>query len=265
MSMQFSILGSSSSGNSGLLITENCKVLVDAGFSCKRICGMLEERCVQPEEIDAIFITHEHSDHTAGISTFAKKFNPFVFANIMTAKAVQPKLKHKPDWKIFNTGSTFEFRDLTVENFSVPHDAHDPVGFKFKSGRGDDLFSPIRSLAWLTDLGFAPVGIADRIRDVDTLIVESNYCPQLLERDEKRPWSIKQRISGRHGHLSNRAACDLLESIDSPNWSQVFLAHLSRDCNSADAIQNVFSGLRQRSSYRIDTIEAGEGSALRLV
>lgn len=263
--MQFSILGSSSSGNSGLLITENCKVLVDAGFSCKRICGMLEERGVRPEEIDAIFITHEHSDHTAGISTFAKKFNPVVFANLMTAKAVQPKLKYKPDWKIFNTGSTFEFRDLTIESFSLPHDAHDPVGFKFKSGRGDDLFSPVRSLAWLTDLGFAPIGIAERIRDVDTLIVESNYCPQLLERDEKRPWSIKQRISGRHGHLSNRAACDLLESIDSPSWSQVFLAHLSRDCNSADAIQNVFSGLRQRSSYRIDTIEAGEGSALRMV
>ncbi len=263
--MQFSILGSSSSGNSGLLITENCKVLVDAGFSCKRLCGMLEERQVKPEEIDAIFITHEHSDHTAGISTFAKKYNPAVYANLMTAKALQPKLKNKPAWKIFNTGSTFEFRDLTIESFALPHDAHDPVGFKFTSGRSDDLFSPIKRLAWLTDLGFVPSHLGERIRDVDTLIVEANYCPHLLERDEKRPWSIKQRISGRHGHLSNRAACDLLESIESPNWSQVFLAHLSRDCNSSDAIQDVFSGLRERSSYRIDTIEAGEGSALQAV
>ena len=138
--MQFSILGSSSSGNSGLLITENSKVLIDAGFSCKRLCGMLEERSVKPEQIDAIFITHEHSDHTAGISTFAKKNNPVVFANMMTAKALQPKLKNKPEWKIFNTGSTFSFRDLTVESFSLPHDAHDPVGFKFTSGRGEDLF-----------------------------------------------------------------------------------------------------------------------------
>lgn len=263
--MQFSILGSSSSGNSGLLITENCKALVDIGFSCKRICQMLDDRGVAPEEIDVIFITHEHSDHTTGISTFVKKYNPAVYANLMTAKAVQPKLKHKPDWKIFNTGATFQFRDLTIESFSVPHDAHDPVGFKFTSGRGDDLFSPIRSLAWLTDLGFAPQHIGDRIKDVDTLIVEANYCPQLLERDEKRPWSIKQRISGRHGHLSNSAACALLESIENPRWSQVFLAHLSRDCNSSDAIHNVFSGLRQRSGYRIDTIEAGEGSALKTV
>ena len=263
--MQFSILGSSSSGNSGLLITENSKVLIDAGFSCKKICGMLEERNVKPDEIDAIFITHEHSDHTAGISTFSKKHNPVVFANMMTAKALQPKLKNKPEWKIFNTGSTFSFQDLTVESFSLPHDAHDPVGFKFISGRGDDLFSPIKKLAWLTDLGFAPPKIGERIRDVDTLIVESNYCPQLLERDERRPWSIKQRISGRHGHLSNRAACDLLESIENPDWSQVFLAHLSRDCNSSDAIQNVFSGLRERSSFPIDTIEAGGGSELRAV
>ena len=185
--MQFSILGSSSSGNSGLLITENCKALVDIGFSCKRICQMLDDRGVAPEEIDVIFITHEHSDHTTGISTFVKKYNPAVYANLMTAKAVQPKLKHKPDWKIFNTGATFQFRDLTIESFSVPHDAHDPVGFKFTSGRGDDLFSPIRSLAWLTDLGFAPQHIGDRIKDVDTLIVEANYCPQLLERDENGP------------------------------------------------------------------------------
>jgi len=265
MSMQFSILGSSSSGNSGLLITEGCKVLVDAGFSCKRLTGMLEERGVRPEEIDAIFVTHEHSDHTAGISTFAKKFNPFVFANTMTAKALQPKLKTKPRWKLFNTGSTFAFRDLTIESFSLPHDAHDPVGFKFTAGRGDDLFSPTRRLAWLTDLGFVPPKIADRIRDVDTLIVEANYCPELLERDERRPWSLKQRISGRHGHLSNSAARELLESVENPSWSQVFLAHLSRDCNSPEAVHSVFSELRQRSRFPIETVEAGAGSTLRTV
>ena len=183
----------------------------------------------------------------------------------MTARAIQPKLKHNPEWRIFNTGSTFQFRDLTIESFSLPHDAHDPVGFKFTSGRGDDLFSPIRRLAWLIDLGFAPHNIGNRIRDVDTLVVESNYCPQLLERDERRPWSLKQRISGRHGHLSNGAARDLLESIGEPSWSQVFLAHLSRDCNSPEAIQNEFSALRARAHYRIDTIEAGEGTDLKQV
>ncbi len=262
--MQFSILGTSSSGNSALVVTENCKALIDAGFSCKRLCEMLEERGVRPEEIDAIFVTHEHGDHTAGISTFCKRFNPHIYANPLTAKALQPKLKHRPNWKLFTTGSTFQFRDLTVESFSLPHDAHDPVGFTFTSGR-DDLFSPIRSVAWLTDLGFAPRHVMERIRAVDLLVVEANHDLELLQNDTKRPWSVKQRISGRHGHLSNQAANDLLNSISKPQWSQVFLAHLSRDCNSSDAVHNAFSDLKESSPYRIDTIMAGGGSSLQNV
>ena len=259
--MQFSILGTSSSGNSALVVTENCKVLIDAGFSCKRLCGMLEERGVEPGEIDAIFITHEHSDHTTGLSTFCKNFNPQVYANPLTAKVLQTKLKHRPTWKLFNTGSTFEFRDITVESFALPHDAHDPVGFTFTSGR-DDLFSPIRSVAWLTDLGFAPRHVAERIRKVDLLVVEANHDLELLQNDTKRPWSVKQRISGRHGHLSNQAAKDLIASIPKPQWSQVFLAHLSRDCNSSEAVTSAFSDLKDTSPYRIDAIMAGDGSSL---
>lgn len=263
--MQFSILGSSSSGNAGLLLTENCKVLVDAGFSCRRLCGMLELRGVKPEEIDAIFITHEHSDHIAGISTFTKKFNPKVFANPLTAKAIQPKLKNRPDWMLFQTGSQFEFRDLKIESFPIPHDAHDPVGFKFTSGRGDDLFSPIKRLAWLTDLGFAPSNIAQRIQDVDTLVVESNYDTQMLEQDTRRPWALKQRISGRHGHLSNAAAKELLASVENPRWNRVYLAHLSSDCNSAEAVDSTFAELRQNAPFQIETILSGQGSELAAV
>lgn len=265
MTMQFSILGSSSSGNAGLLVTEDCKVLIDAGFSCKRLCGMLEERGVKPSEIDAIFVTHEHSDHVAGISTFSKKFGPKVFANPLTAKAVQPKLKHRPSWQLFQTGTHFTFRDLSIESFSIPHDAHDPVGFKFTSGRGDDLFSPIKRMAWVTDLGFVPRNIAQRIQDVDTLVVESNYDTQMLQDDERRPWALKQRISGRHGHLSNVAAREMLESIITPRWSQVFLAHLSSDCNSSEAVDSTFAELRQNASFQIETIQSGAGSILAAV
>ncbi len=265
MTMQFSILGSSSSGNSALLVTEHCKILIDAGFSCKRLSEKLESRNVDPSTIDAIFVTHEHSDHSAGISTFSKRFGTKVFANTKTAQALTPKMKHRPNWQLFNTGSTFKFQDLTVENFSIPHDAHDPVGFKFTAGTGDDLFSPIRSVAWLTDLGFVPKHIAVRIHDVDTLVVESNYDSEMLEMDPRRPWSLKQRISGRHGHLSNEAARDLLQSVENPAWKQVFLAHLSSDCNSESAIGKTFSALRRISNFEIETIAAGEGSALTAV
>jgi len=263
--MQFSILGSSSSGNAGLLLTENCTVLIDAGFSCRRLCGLLEDRGVKPSEVDAIFVTHEHSDHIAGISTFTKKFRPQVFANPLTAKAIQPKLARRPSWQLFQTGATFAFRDLTIESFPIPHDAHDPVGYKFTAGDGDDLFSQVRRMAWVTDLGFVPRDIANRIQDVDTLVVESNYDPVMLERDDRRPWSLKQRISGRHGHLSNHAAKELLESLPSARWSQVFLAHLSSDCNSAESVDSAFASLRQKAAFRIDTIHSGEGSALEAV
>ncbi|MBC2605003.1 MBL fold metallo-hydrolase [Pelagicoccus albus] len=263
--MQFSILGSSSSGNAGLLLTENCKVLIDAGFSCKRLCGMLEERGIRPDEIDAIFVTHEHSDHIAGISTFSKKFGPKVFANPLTAKAIQPKLKSSPNWMLFQTGSQFEYRDLQVQSFSIPHDAHDPVGYKFTNGTGDDLFSPIKRMAWVTDLGFAPQHVSQNIQDVDTLVVESNYDSKMLEEDTRRPWALKQRISGRHGHLSNSAARQLLSSIDKPSWNRVYLAHLSSDCNSADAVDAEFSELRQNANYQIETVLSGQGSTLAAV
>ncbi len=265
MTMQFSILGSSSSGNSGLLMTENCKILIDAGFSSKRLCEMLESRSVRPEDIDAIFVTHEHCDHIAGLDTFCKRFRPKVFANQLTALAIKPKLKHAPDWTLFQTGSRFEFRDLQVESFSIPHDAHDPVGFKFTAGRGDDLFSPVRRMAWLTDLGFVPQGIAQRIQDVDTLVVEANYDTQMLQDDARRPWSLKQRISGRHGHLSNAAARDLLASFEKPSWNRVLLAHLSSDCNSVDAVDHAFSELRRNASFAIETIVSGGGTALAAV
>lgn len=265
MTMQFSILGSSSSGNAGLLLTENCKILIDAGFSCKRLCGMLEERNVKPEEIDAIFVTHEHSDHIAGISTFSNKFGPKIFANPLTAKAIQPKLKNTPNWMLFQTGAQFEFRDLSVESFSIPHDAHDPVGYKFTTGSGDDLFAPIKRMAWVTDLGFAPQHIAKRIQDVDTLVVESNYDTQMLQDDQRRPWALKQRISGRHGHLSNAAAKELLASIERPRWSRVYLAHLSSDCNSSEAVDSTFAELRQSASFHIETIHSGTGSSLEAV
>lgn len=265
MTMEFSILGSSSSGNSALLATENSKILIDAGFSCKRLCEKLEAHKVDPSTIDAIFVTHEHSDHSAGISTFCKRFGTKAFANSKTAQALQPRLKNRPDWQIFNTGSTFQFRDITIENFSIPHDAHDPVGFKFTAGTGDDLFTPMRSVAWLTDLGFAPKRIADRIQDVDALVIESNYDIDMLEMDERRPWSLKQRISGRHGHLSNEASRDLLQSIRNPSWKRVFLAHLSRDCNSEAAIDRTFSELRSMANFEIETISAGKGSALAAV
>lgn len=237
MPVRFRILGSGSNGNAALLQTDDSRVLVDAGFSARRLGEMLAAAGESLERIDAIFLTHEHGDHAAALSGLAKHPHIRVFANNSTAQAVQRSLKHRVSWQVFETGATFRFRDLEVSSFSVPHDAQDPVGFFIAHGHEGDLFAPRRTLAWLTDLGHAPAHVRERIRDADVLVLEANYCPRLLEADTKRPWSVKQRINGRHGHLSNDAARELLETIASPRWRHVFFAHLSRDCNSPAAVE----------------------------
>lgn len=244
MAMRLTILGSSSSGNCALLCTDSCKVLVDAGFSARRIGEMLAAAGCSLDEIDAIFLTHEHGDHCTGVSGLARWPGVKVFANRGTAEAVQRSLRHRPDWQLFETGSRFRFRDLEIESFSIPHDAIEPVGFVIAQG-ANDLFSPRRSIAFVTDLGYAPELVRQRIRDVDVLVLEANHDPALLQRDTKRPWSVKQRICGRHGHLSNEAARDLMASVERPAWRHVCLAHLSRDCNSLPAVESAFARFMQ--------------------
>lgn len=242
--MRFSILGSSSSGNCALLITNSCKVLIDAGFSKRRTAALLADAGERIESIDAVFLTHEHGDHCSGLAGLCRRPDLQVFANRGTAEAVQRSLKHRANWHLFETGSRFRFRDLEIESFAVPHDAIEPVGFVFSHG-DDDLFSRRRSVAWVTDLGYAPELVRQRIRDVDVLVLEANHDRALLQQDTKRPWSVKQRISGRHGHLSNEAARDLVASVEQPAWRHVCLAHLSRDCNSLDAVHTAFAEFMQ--------------------
>lgn len=242
--MRFSILGTGSSGNAALLVTENARILVDAGFSCRRLTQMLSALGESIEKLDAVFITHEHSDHCAGVDGLKKFPHLQFFANAATSRAVQAGLSHRPNWQIFETGSRFAFRDLLVESFAVPHDAQEPVGFRFTSGHDGDLFAPRRSLALFTDLGHAPQNIHECIRECDVVVVESNHCPELLKNDARRPWSLKQRISGRHGHLSNVATSELLATVASPRWRRIYLTHLSRECNSRAAVESAFAATR---------------------
>src|ERR1035437_5560262 len=230
MAMRFCILGSGSSGNSALLQTEGARVLVDAGFSAKKLVALLAVAGEALERIDAIFLTHEHGDHAAGIEGLKRFPHIRVFANAATARA-------------------------------VPHDAQEPVGFRFTSGSEGDLFAPRRSLAFLTDLGHAPQHIREHIRECEVIVIEANHCPELLKADVKRPWATKQRISGRHGHLSNDGARELLAAVASPRWRRVSPTHLSRDCNPPAAVERALADVRVTlRACEFAVVGAGEGT-----
>jgi phosphoribosyl 1,2-cyclic phosphodiesterase len=263
MAMRFCILGSGSSGNAALLITAGARVLVDAGFSVRKLESLLAAVGETLARIDAVFITHEHGDHSAAVEGLKKFPHIQLFANAATAAAIQTGLDYRAPWQLFETGATFRFRDLEVRTFSVPHDAQEPVGFRFVTGHENDLFEPRRALAYLTDLGHAPLHIREHIRGCQVLVVESNHCPELLKNDPKRPWSLKQRIGGRHGHLSNEATRALLAEVACPQWRRVYLTHLSRDCNTRTAVETAFAPLRATlASCEFAIVEQGQSTPL---
>ena len=246
----FRILGSSSSGNCGLLITPESRILIDAGFSGRKICQLLEEQELSIEDIQAIFLTHEHSDHAQGFRGLCRHKHLTWICNRDTYEAISHPSRNKVNWSIFETGSRFTYRDLRVEAFSIPHDASDPVGYLFSWG-GSDLFTPESIVAWVLDLGYITNLVREKIMTADTLVIEANYDTRLLEEDPKRPWSVKQRIQSRHGHLSNKAICDLLEGGDIGRLKTIHLAHISKDCNSPQAIREAFAPLMENYAQRL--------------
>jgi phosphoribosyl 1,2-cyclic phosphodiesterase len=237
------ILGSSSSGNSGLLVTPTARILIDAGFSARRIKKALAAVGEDVEKLDAVFITHEHSDHCEGVAGLARLERPVFFANHDTARAVQAGCeKATPRWKIFATGTTLALRGVTSSSCSLPHDAADPVGYTFTVG-GSASDVPSQTLAWVTDLGYAPQLVREKIKHADCLVLESNYDVAMLERST-RPPSLKQRIKGRHGHLSNDLAQEVLMTLGCERLRHVFLAHLSNECNHPDLVDAALAPVR---------------------
>jgi phosphoribosyl 1,2-cyclic phosphodiesterase len=237
--MEVLVLGSGSAGNSTLVRGGGACVLVDAGLSARQLEMRLLASGVDPSTIDGVLLTHEHSDHTGGLNVFLKRWKVPLYCNALTARALKAP-EFPGGVRLFETGARFVIKDLQIRAFSVPHDASDPVGFRIEEEQS--------GFGVLTDLGYATRLVIEALRNIQGLLVETNYDDALLQNDTKRPWSVKQRIASRHGHLSNADAAELVAKLEAPALETVILCHLSRDCNTPDlAIGAVGQKLQPRN------------------
>ena len=247
------VLGSGSAGNCALVCTGKSRILIDAGLSASRLLERLAACGVEPDSLSGIFITHEHGDHCKGLEILTKKYPLPILCNARTREMLRPALKSEKQWHLIPGNGCFEFAGLEIETFSVPHDAADPVGLVLRHNES--------SLGILSDVGHATAVIRQKLRDLDTLFIEANYDSGLLGLDTKRPWSTKQRIQGRHGHLSNDQTANLIAEVLTPRLERVVLGHLSQDCNSPDlattAVRTVLA-TQQREDVMVSCANAHE-------
>lgn len=241
--MRFTVLGSGSRGNATIVTSGNATILIDAGFSCAALGRRIESAgYAGVDALDAIVITHEHSDHVAGLSVLMRRCGAPVYCNRETLDAV---VQLAPDidrgrFRVFATGREFEISGARLFPFSVPHDALDPVGFRIENGDA--------CLAIVTDLGRPTHLVSEHLRGCRAIVLEFNHDPELLQQS-RRPWSLKQRVMSTHGHLSNSDAGILLAGVASERLAHVVLAHLSEECNRPEiALQTARRALEEAAT-----------------
>lgn len=215
------LLASGSKGNAIYIETGGTRLLVDAGLSARELTRRLAGIGVAAEDLDAILISHEHSDHLQGAGTMARRYRLPVIVSHVTARAAQRSLD-KAELLEFEAGQSLTFRDLLLDPFPITHDAADPVGFLLEGREG--------RLGVATDLGVATRLVREKLRGSRSLVLEANHDEDLLL-NGPYPWHLKQRIKSRHGHLSNADSMELLGELLHPGLEAVFLAHLSETNN----------------------------------
>ena len=237
--VEFTILGSGSSGNAAYLETGDTRLLVDCGFSARQIKQRLATINRIPDRLDGILITHEHTDHVAGLKHLAAKLGIPIYCNRHTSEEISRIHETAFDFRLFDTGQSFEVGEVGVDTFSVPHDAIDPVGFL--------LHTPKGRIGVLTDLGHGTRLVADRVRTANVLLLETNHDVDLLRDCPHRPWHLKQRIMGRHGHLSNEGAAEFAETFLHADLHHIFCVHLSGECNTPELAHADIDAMLQRN------------------
>ncbi|MBL8310828.1 MAG: MBL fold metallo-hydrolase [Burkholderiales bacterium] len=229
--MRFASLGSGSEGNALLVHAGQTMIMVDCGFGLRETVARCARLGIDAASIDAIVVTHEHSDHVGGVPRLARRFDIPVWLTFGTLAATESR------WdgcalRGFDSHDAFVVNDLEVRPFPVPHDAREPAQMVLSDGD--------RRLGVLTDVGETTPFIEASLSGCDALFLEANHCEDLLFHS-RYPVGLKARIAGRYGHLSNRAAAELLAVVAGPRLQHVVAAHLSRENNRAELARGAFA------------------------
>lgn len=248
MTLHFSVLASGSTGNAFYIGTEKERLLVDAGLSGKQMDRLFQEVDVDPKTLSGILVTHEHSDHIKGLGILARKYNLPIYANEKTWDAMNHSLgKLTTDQKFhFETNTVQTFGDIDVESFGVSHDAAEPMFFTFHHNG--------QKVALVTDLGYVSERIQKTVMDADAYIFEANHDVEML-RMGRYPWSVKRRILGDSGHVSNEDCGLALSECITDKTKRVYLAHLSQDNNMKDLARMSVNQVLNERGIEMDLLD----------
>lgn len=244
--MRLVILGSGSRGNAVVVESATGRLLLDAGFSCRQLERRMAAVGIEASSIDALVLTHEHGDHVKGVDVFVRRHRVPVWATGGTLDHLRLSDEARGFTRTLAAGWPTEVAGFQVEAFPIPHDAAEPVGLVVEDGGG-------RRLGLAADLGFCSRLAWGRLADLDALLLETNHDLGLL-RDGPYPWVVKQRVAGRHGHLSNREASEGLPELLGDRLRWIALYHLSQTNNSPELAVDA-----------VGEVLDAEGSAARLV
>ncbi|KRN19436.1 MBL fold metallo-hydrolase [Pediococcus claussenii] len=242
--LKVSVLASGSTGNVTYIETPEHKVLVDAGLSGKKIAGLMDSIGRDLNDVDSLFITHEHTDHIKGAGVLARKYNLNVYANKGTWAAIGSKIGKLDNAQkfIFDANTVKTLGDLDVESFSVSHDAAEPQFYEFHHDG--------KSFVILTDTGYVSDRVAGTINNADGYLFEVNHDMEMLRMGEY-PWPLKQRILGGHGHLSNEDGANALMNVMGNRTKKIYLGHLSLHNNMKELAHLTVTSMMQNNDLGV--------------
>lgn len=247
--MRFASLGSGSRGNALVVEAAQTRIMLDCGFTFSETVARLQRIGCAAEDVHAIVVTHEHSDHIGGVARFARRVGIPVYVTPGTRAAMGAKFD-KVDVRYFDSHAPFEIRDIRIDPFPVPHDAREPAQMVFDDGA--------RRLGVLTDVGIPTPHIIAMLSGCAGLVLECNHDERLL-RDGPYPYPLKARIGSRLGHMRNEDAADLLAAIDRSRLRHVIAAHLSETNNTPALAQAALARVLETAADEVRVASQGGG------